>query len=418
MRVTVSGGRDDPGGGRGARDPDGAGAAAPTTIAGVSVLPGTEHQPHARAVLARALPRTAADGSPVAGDPSHAYLFQGPPGSGKRTVARALATALLAESSDGRSADLDAVASRVERLSHPDLTWVRPTGGIMRKEDVDEAVVQAVSGRPFEAERRVFVLESAHAMNDTAANRLLKTLEEPPDYVVLVLLSERPGELLTTIRSRCQDVRFDALPEAALARGLEKDLGADPRTAVACARLGLGDALLARALAGPDGAPMRAAAEAVARHALHAVPGQPPFKAMADAAADRGKAAGAAVEADAKAVAERLPDRERRRVERDAKDDAKRAVRRERTAALDVSLRLCGLWFRDAASVAVGAEGTVHHVDRLPQLREDASRADVHRLLRCVDVVDETRRSLRRNASEELQLDAMSVRLAATLARR
>lgn len=393
-------------------------AATPTTIGRVSVLPGTEHQPHARAVLARALPRTAADGSSVSGAPSHAYLFQGPPGSGKRTVARALASALLSETSRGPVADPAAVAARVERRSHPDLTWVRPTGGIMRRDDVDEAVVQAVSGRPFEAERRVFVLESAHAMNDVAANRLLKTLEEPPDYVVLVLLSERPGELLTTIRSRCQSVRFDALPEDALTRSLETEHGVDPQTARACARLGLGDALLARALAGPEGAPMRAAAEAVARHAVHAVAGQPPWKAMSDAAADRGKAAGAAVEAEAKAVAERLPDRERRRIERDAKDDAKRAVRRERTAALDVSLRLCGLWFRDAASVAVGAEGTVHHVDRMPQLREDAGRADVHRLLRCVDVVDETRRTLRRNASEELQLDAMSVRLAAALARR
>jgi len=384
----------------------------------VSVLPGTEHQPHARAVLARALSRDLPDGTHVPGDPSHAYLFQGPPGSGKRTVARALATALLAETPDGEVLDPAGVASRVERLSHPDLTWVRPTGGIMRKEDVDEAVVQAVSGRPFEARRRVFVLESAHAMNDTAANRLLKTLEEPPDYVVLVLLSERPGELLTTIRSRCQSVRFDALPEDDLAARLERDHGVDAVTARACARLGLGDAQLARALAGPEGAPMRAAAEAVARHAVHGVGGQPPWKAMSEAAAERGKAAGARVEAEAKETAERLPDRERRRVEREAKDDAKRVIRRERTAALDVSLRLCGLWFRDAASVAVGAESAVHHVDRVAQLREDAARSDVHRLLRCVDVIDETRRTFRRNASEELQLDAMAVRLTGALARR
>jgi DNA polymerase-3 subunit delta' len=385
----------------------------------VSVLSGTEHQPHARAVLARALSRTGADGARTPGDPSHAYLFQGPPGSGKRTAARALATALLSETPDGTVLDPAGVAARVERHSHPDLTWVRPTGaGIMRKEDVDEAVVQAVSGRPFEARRRVFVLESAHAMNDTAANRLLKTLEEPPDYVVLVLLSERPGELLTTIRSRCQSVRFDALPEDELAARLREGQGVDATTALACARLGLGDALLARLLAGPDGAPMRAAAETLARHALHGVAGMPPWRAMADAAVERGKAAGALVEREAKETAERLPDRERRRIEREAKDDAKRAVRRERTAALDVSLRLCGLWFRDAASLAVGAEGAVHHVDRLPQLREDAALSDVHRLLRCVDVVDETRRTLRRNATEDLQLDAMSVRLRAALARR
>jgi DNA polymerase-3 subunit delta' len=384
----------------------------------VSDLPGTEHQPHARAVLARALPHARPDGTLGPGDPSHAYLFQGPPGSGKRTVARALATALLSETQDGTTLDRAGVASRVQRLSHPDLTWVRPTGGIMRREDVETAVVQAVAGRPFEARRRVFVLEAAHAMNDSAANVLLKTLEEPPDYVVLVLLSERPGELLTTIRSRCQSVRFDPPAEDVLVRRLQEDHGVDEPTARACARLGLGDAQLARALAGPEGAPMRAAAEAMARHVVHGVGGQPPWKTLVDAAAERGKAAGARVEAEAKETAERLPDRERRRVERDAKDDAKRVVRRERTAALDVSLRLCGLWFRDVASVALGAEEAVHHVDRAVQLREDAARADVHRLLRCVDLVDETRRTFRRNAGEDLQLDAMSVRLAGALARR
>ncbi|MGX6449378.1 DNA polymerase III subunit, partial [Patulibacter sp. S7RM1-6] len=204
----------------------------------MSVLPGTEHQPHARAVLTAALGE---DGSP-----SHAYLFQGPPGSGKRTVARALATALLSAGQDGRDVDVEAVAARVERGSHPDLTWVRPTGaGEMRVGDIDEAVVHAVANRPFEATRRVFVLERAHAMNDSAANRLLKTLEEPPGYVVLVLLSDRPGELLPTIRSRCQSVRFDALPEDELAARLAADEGVDERTARACARLGLGDALLA-----------------------------------------------------------------------------------------------------------------------------------------------------------------------------
>lgn len=377
----------------------------------MSVLPGTEHQPHARAVLAAAF----APG----GSPSHAYLFQGPPGSGKRTVARALATALLSETHDGRAVDRDDVAARVARGSHPDLTWVRPTGaGEMRVGDIDEAVVSAVSSRPFEATRRVFVLERAHAMNDAAANRLLKTLEEPPSYVVLVLLSERPGELLATIRSRCQGVRFDALPEDELVARLVADGGVDEATARACARLGLGDATLARALAGDDGRLLRTAAESLARHALGGGQGMPPWRTMSEAAAERGKAAGALVEREAADVAERLPDRERRRIERDAKDDAKRAVRRERTAALDVALRLAGLWFRDVAALRVGADDAVHHVDRLEALREDAALTDPHRALAAVDVVDETRRTLRRNATEDLQLDAMCVRLRTALGHR
>ncbi|WP_320672824.1 DNA polymerase III subunit [Patulibacter defluvii] len=375
----------------------------------MSVLAATEHQPHARAVLRGAF----VDDGTAAARPSHAYLFQGPAGSGKRTVARALAAELLSE---GAPDPADA-AARVARGAHPDLTWVTPTGAaVMRREDIDETVVQAVSRRPFEARRRVFVLERAEALNDNAANRLLKTLEEPPEYVVLILLTDRPGELLPTIRSRCQTVRFDAAPEQQQAARLASTLGLDERTALACARLGLGDARVAATLAGPDGQLLRTAAEMVARHALGGGGGMPPWRTMADAAIQRGKAAEAAHVEAAVAAAEQLPDRERKRAEREAKEDGRRAARRERTIALDLALRVCGLWFRDVASLAVGAEQHVHHVDRLEALREDAARpTDPHRALRCVELVDETRRSLTLNASEELQLDALCVRLQGAL---
>src|SRR5688500_7075118 len=134
------------------------------------VLAGTEDHPQARIVLSAAL----------AGGPSHAYLFHGPAGTGKRTVARAFAAELLAEGAE----DPDAVRLRVAHGSHPDLTWVRPSGAhVMRVEDVDGPVVSAATRTPFEASRRVFVLERVDTMNDEVANRLLKTLEEPAHFV-------------------------------------------------------------------------------------------------------------------------------------------------------------------------------------------------------------------------------------------
>ena len=94
---------------------------------------------------------------------------------------------------------------------HPDLTWVTPSGAAeMLVSDIDEPVVAAATRTPFEARRRVFVIERAETMNDQAANRMLKTLEEPADFAHLVLLTDRPGEILPTIASRCQHVRFDA----------------------------------------------------------------------------------------------------------------------------------------------------------------------------------------------------------------
>ncbi|HMJ01636.1 MAG TPA: AAA family ATPase, partial [Conexibacter sp.] len=169
-------------------------------------LPGTEHHPHARATLGAALA--------PAGRPSHAYLFHGPAGSGKRTAARAFAAALLVEG----AADPDGARIRVEHGTHPDLTWVAPSGAHeMLVGDVEEPVIAAAALTPFEATRRVFVLERADTLIEQAANKLLKTLEEPAPFVHLILLTDRLAEMLPTIRSRCQLVRFDALPPAALA---------------------------------------------------------------------------------------------------------------------------------------------------------------------------------------------------------
>src|ERR687894_3334185 len=102
-------------------------------------LAGTEDHPQARMVLSAGL---------ASGQPSHAYLFHGPAGVGKRTVARAFAAELLAAG----STDPDDVRLRVQHGTHPDLTWVRPSGAhVMRVDDVDQPVVMAATRTPFEA---------------------------------------------------------------------------------------------------------------------------------------------------------------------------------------------------------------------------------------------------------------------------
>src|ERR1700688_5094241 len=164
--------------------------AAPSEVRDV-LLPGIDAHPHARAVLAPALQ--------PGGTPSHAYLFHGPPGTGKRAVARAFAAVLLR---DGARAP-GTVAERVARDSHPDLTWVRPSGAAeVLVSDIEEPVVAAAARTPFESSRRVFVIEAVDTMNDQAANRMLKTLEEPPAFVHLVLLSDRLADVMPTISSR------------------------------------------------------------------------------------------------------------------------------------------------------------------------------------------------------------------------
>ena len=263
-----------------------------------------DHHPHARAVLGPAL----APG----GRPSHAYLFHGPGGAGKRSFARALCAELLAVGSPNS----DSARARALAGVHPDLTWVVPSGAHeILVSDVDGPVIAAASKRPFESSRRVFVIERADELGDEAANRMLKTLEEPAAFVHLILLTERLGEVLPTIRSRCQLVRFDAPSVEQVAAALEEG-GVPPLAALACARLSLGDATRARELASEVGTALRAAAERFARATLAGEAGaQRPWADILVAVRARGEAVVAELEGRAAAELEMVSRKERKRVQ-------------------------------------------------------------------------------------------------------
>src|SRR5439155_375588 len=125
----------------------------------------------------------------IAERPAHAYLFHGPAGVGKRTAALAFAAELIGEH------------ARVTSGVHPALYLVEPVGDQIRIDDI-RALRRDLHMRPFEAERRVYVVYSAETMNEDAADALLKDLEEPPAYAVIVLVADDLGPLPETIRSR------------------------------------------------------------------------------------------------------------------------------------------------------------------------------------------------------------------------
>src|SRR3954468_1501658 len=273
------------------------------------MLPGLERHPHARAVL-----RLDA--------PSHAYLFHGPAGAGKREVARAFGAELLAEGAP----DAEGARARVMRGSPPDLTWVAPSGAAdMLVSDIDQPVVAAAARTPFESRRRVFVIERADTMNDEAANRMLKTLEEPPAFGHLVLLTDRPGNVMPTIASRCQHVRFDAPPAGELAARLQAR-GVSAETPRACARLSLGDGEKALALALGSGPARRAAAERFARACLRDELGDRPWGELMGEAKRAGEQAVGEAEGRVAGELEVTASRDRKRVEREGGERAKRAA--------------------------------------------------------------------------------------------
>jgi DNA polymerase-3 subunit delta' len=357
----------------------------------------TEHQPRARLMLSAAL----------AAGPAHAYLFRGPRGAGKGAAARAFAAEILAASAP----DPDEARRRalLDPSPHPDLVWLAPSGAQHMVEEVRERVIRASAYRPFEGGSRVFVLEAAEAMRDESQNALLKTLEEPPEFVHLILLSSEPAALLETVTSRCQPVEFAPLP----AEAIEAELAgaADPAEVSAAAGLAAGDLDLARSLLGAEGRALRAEAERCAAAALAGRSGSAPWKRLLKTAED----AGAGVEESTREALEEEKAAGVRRSAREIGDEAKRAGRRRRTEVLDLGLALLAAWFRDLAATAAGAADLVHNRDRLEDLARGADGLDPAGPRRATELVQDTRRRLDLNVSEELALEALLYELERTL---
>lgn len=135
----------------------------------------------------------------------HAMLICGPEGWGEQVLANWLALELL-----GLDTDREAAV-----LAHPDLRWISPEGSVIKVDAVRE-LVEFSHGTPQAGPRKVAVIADAHFLNQSSANALLKTLEEPPAGTHLVLFSAHPGRLLPTIRSRCQNLTIRPDPELAI----------------------------------------------------------------------------------------------------------------------------------------------------------------------------------------------------------
>lgn len=170
------------------------------------------------------------------GDLRHAYLFSGPPGLGRRTLALRLAQALNCERpvAPGEPCFNCRTCKQIEAMQHPDLNVIQAMddgiakeGGTLRVDQIRE-VQRTLNLKPYQSQYRVAIFLRFQEANDNAANALLKTLEEAPAHAILILTADTPEQLLPTINSRCEILRLRPLPIEAVTsdlieRGLDED---------------------------------------------------------------------------------------------------------------------------------------------------------------------------------------------------
>ena len=158
------------------------------------------------------------------GTTRHAYLFCGPPGLGRRTLALRFAQALncTTPSDAGIPCGTCRDCKGIEAMQHADLTVIQADseGGILKVDQIRDSR-KSLTLKPYMSKFRVAIFLRFQEANDNAANALLKTLEEAPSYAVLILTADNPEQLLPTIVSRCEVLRLRPLAIDEVQKGLE-----------------------------------------------------------------------------------------------------------------------------------------------------------------------------------------------------
>jgi DNA polymerase-3 subunit delta' len=308
------------------------------------------------------------------GSVPQSLLFAGPEGIGKRTVALALAQALNCPTrKNGDACGTCPTCSRIARGQHTDVVIIdRGDEASIKIRTLRDRLLETVGYRPFEAERKVYVIDGAEDLTWEAQDALLKTLEEPPTAVILILVTAYPDTLRATIQSRCRRLRFSPLSERDVARVLVDRAGVAEADARVLAAASGGSVSRALAEEAGDLAEDRDAALAVLRAAGD------------DRLSGRLKAGGSLAQHGSK--------------------------RRDREA-LDARLAALGSLVRDLTVLASGTEAGVTNPDLEPDLRRLLPRFDVRRLSAAYALVTGARQALDRNASPKILSDWVAVSL-------
>ena len=167
------------------------------------------------------------------GNLSHAYIINGEYGSGRQTIASALAKTIQCQS---KTDDTDACGvctscKQAESHNHPDIKYITHDKTSISVNDIREQLNNDISIKPYSSEYKIYIIPDANKMTEKAQNALLKTIEEPPVYAIIILLTENCDSLLPTIRSRCVTLTMNPVEKDKICTYLENKFQLEPEQA-------------------------------------------------------------------------------------------------------------------------------------------------------------------------------------------
>ena len=167
------------------------------------------------------------------GNLSHAYIINGEYGSGRQTIASALAKTIQCQS---KTDDTDACGvctscKQAESHNHPDIKYITHDKTSISVNDIREQLNNDISIKPYSSEYKIYIIPDANKMTEQAQNALLKTIEEPPVYAIIILLTENCYSLLPTIRSRCVTLTMNPVEKDKICTYLENKFQLEPEQA-------------------------------------------------------------------------------------------------------------------------------------------------------------------------------------------
>lgn len=181
---------------------------------------------------------------------SHAYIFYGEKGSGKKAMANIYARALQCEKHGDEPCNACTSCKQARGMNQPDIIYVQhEKPKIISVDEIRSQVNRDIAIKPYSSRRKVYIIDEAEKMNPEAQNALLKTLEEPPSYATILLLTSNLEALLQTIRSRCVTLTFQPVLDVEIQRYLMKEIQVPDYKASICAAFARGNIGRAKELA-------------------------------------------------------------------------------------------------------------------------------------------------------------------------